>query len=354
MWFCPDNNCAASGFPGGLELMVWLDYKNARGFKDHRGTVKLGGYDWDVWEADPGILAAGSAIESWTYMDYIIKGQMVTSVTNLDLKAIIQDAVNRGYAQNSWYLYGIQAGAELRVGGIPFTSNSFSVSINGVTPSAAALPDAGLSCAAEPPTADGQLAVSDSYVTVGPLHGYGASWTNLDPNSPATICATPVCTGGQEGAAGTCSPSFGPSALCIGGAVSADTTYHATAGLGFMLNQDLLVDGGATGADGGTIPPIGTITIPNSITVTVAKSGGSLQGNSYLRVQLTDVDGNRFCHAVALDAPIPIGQFNTACWNNTGAAATSSTAFTRVDVIVPSSAASEEDFAFCITNVSVQ
>jgi len=351
LWFCPDNTCGANGFPNGFELMLWLDYNNARGYKDHLGTAKLAGYTWDLWYKE---MVAGGKTVGWGYMDYIIQPKMVQSVTDLDLEAFIKDAVARGYIKNSWYLYGIQAGMEVRNGGIPFNSKSFSVAVNGVTPSSTPPPDAGLACAAEPPTADGQLTVSDTYVTVGPLHGYGTAWTAVDVGSAASACSTPLCTGGQGGDVGTCSPAMGPSALCIAGAVSADTTYHATAGLGFMLNQDLSANVDAADVDAGAIPAIGTITIPNSITVTAPKSGNNLAGNNSLRLQLTDVDGNLFCYGGALDAPIPIGQLNTKCWNNSGDAATPSTAFTRLDVIVPSSSSSERDFSYCITNVTVQ
>ena len=354
LWFCPDNNCGSTGFPNGLELMIWLDYKSARGFKDHVGTSKLSGHDWDVWEAPPGILAAGSQIESWTYMDYIIKGTTVSSVTELDLNAFIQDAVNRGYAQSSWYLYSIQAGMEVRTGGMPFISNKFLVSINGVTPTHAPLPITGLSCDGGAPSADGQLTVDGTYVTAGPLHGYAAAWTAVGSGgSTAKACVTPVCTAGQEGGVGTCSPAFGPSSLCMAGAIEADTTYHATAGLGFMLNQDVLATGSASDPDGGGIPTVGTITVPNSVTVGLTKSG-NFPGNTALRLQLTDVDGNIFCYGGPLNEVIPIGKLNTMCWNNTGDYATSSTRFTRLDVIVPSSAASEQDFAYCLTSFSVQ
>jgi len=354
LWFCPDNNCGASGFPGGLELMIWLDYQHAAGYKDHHGTTKLGGYTWDVWEADPGNLKAGSETESWTYMDYIIHGQSLTSVTDLDLNAFIKDAVARGYMPDTWYLYSVQGGMEVRSGGMPFNSNNFSLVVNGSTPSTAPLPDAGLACVAEPPTADGQFTVADTYVTVGPLHGYAATWMSFTPPSVATGCVAPVCTGGQLGDVGTCSPALGPSALCIAGAVSADSTYYATMGIGFMLNQDQLVDGSVTSGDGGVIPPIGTITIPNSITINLAKSGTNLYGNNSLRAQLVDVDGHAFCYGGVSDAPIPVGKFNTKCWNNTGDYATPTTAFTKLDVIVPSSASSELDFSYCITNVVVQ
>jgi len=125
-------------------------------------------------------------------------------------------------------------------------------------------------------------------------------------------------------------------------------------GLGFMLNQDQAVDGGVTGVDGGAIPPIGTITIPSSITINVVKSGNNLGGNNSLRAQLVDVDGNAFCYGGVSDTPIPVTKFNTKCWNNSGDYATPSTAFKKLDVIVPSSSSSELDFSYCITNVTVQ
>jgi cellulose 1,4-beta-cellobiosidase len=140
IWFCPDNHCGANGFPGGLEVMIWLDYNIAHGWKTHLGSVTVSGYNWDVWEAP-----LGGANHSWTYLIYLIRPPMVTSVTNLDLNAFFQDAAARGYVQDSWYLYAIQAGDELRTGGVPFINNSFSVSINGVTPVTATTPHDGSS-----------------------------------------------------------------------------------------------------------------------------------------------------------------------------------------------------------------
>jgi hypothetical protein len=376
IWFCPDDNCGASGFPKGLELMIWLDYKNAKGWKDHVGTVKISGYEWDVWVAD---MAAGGAVESWKYMNYIIRPSKVTSVTDLDLNAFIQDAMARGLVQSTWYLYAVQAGMEVRSGGMPFTSDKFSVSINGVTPSTDPLPYEGPSCDGGTPSAEGQLAVAGSYVTAGALHGYGNAWTWVGPTSEATACAAPICTIAPGSGAVTCSPAFPPSALCTSGAITADPTYNSVAGVGFNLNQavagaaaagldggvastgidasmdDPNLDGGTVdaGVDGGVANPIGTITIPTSIAVSVTKAG-TMTGNSSLRVQLTDANGVDYCYGGPMTAPIPIGKFNTKCWNNTGDAATPSTQFKRVDIIVPSSAATEQDFAYCLTNVIVQ
>ena len=370
IWFCPDNNCAASGFPNGLELMIWLDYKNTYGWKDHLGTVSLSGHTWDVWKAD---MLVGGATDSWGYMDYMVKPPMVTKVTDLDLNAFIQDAVKRGYVKSNWYIYAVQAGMEVRSGGLPFTSNSFSITINGQTPSTAPLPAQGPSCDGGAPTADGQLSVQGTYVTAGPLHGFGGAWTALT-DTKATICASPVCTAQQTGAAGTCSPALGPSALCTAGVVSADPTYHATVGVGFELNQDQLaggdvsdldgglssldaalgeLDGGLSSSDGGLIPSIHTITIPNSLTVSVLRSDNFV-GNASLRAQLIDVDGNIFCYGGPINDAIPIGKFNTQCWNNKGTFASSSTLFSRLDIIVPSSATTDLPFSYCLTNVVIQ
>jgi hypothetical protein len=340
IWFCPDDTCGADGFPGGFELMVWLDYSNAKGWKDHLGTADLAGYTWDVWKGD---MAAAGALKSWGYMNYIIKGPMITSVTKLNLNAFVKDAIERGYLPDTMYMFAVQAGSEIRSGGIPFNSNSFSLSINAVDPSTTPIPYTGPSCDAGAPTADGRLSVTGNYVTVGPLHGYASAWATPGVDTNVTACAAPL---------------LGPSALCTAGAIEADTTYNSTAGLGFNLNQEPVAggadpDGGASLDDGG--PPLGSITIPNSITVSVVKSGGSLSGNNSLRAQLMSVDGQRYCYGGSLTEPIPITSFNTACWNNTlGEFATPSMAFTRLEIMVPSAAASERDFSYCLTNVTVQ
>ncbi len=126
IWFCPDTNCGATGFNGGTEMMIWLDYQNTTGWKSDKGAVTLGGYDWEVWTSTQAMSG-----DSWTYLAYLIHPPMVTSVTDLDLLAFIEDAESRSLIQSSFYLYAVQAGDELRTGGLPFMTTSFSVSING-------------------------------------------------------------------------------------------------------------------------------------------------------------------------------------------------------------------------------
>jgi len=379
IWFCPDASCGSSGFPKGAEMMIWLDYKNTHGWQYDLGSVNLAGHTWEVWQA-----TMGTGANSWTYLAYMIQSPTVTTVNDLDLNAFFRDAAARGYIQNSWYLYAIQAGNELRTGAIPYSNNSFSVSINGVTPSTVPVAAAGASCDGGAPTAEGKLDVTDSYVTAGPLHGYGAAWTWVGSDSTATACATPTCTAPDSlqvtavlsngvapltAAAVSCLPAFPPSALCTAGTVTGDPTFNQVAGVGFNFKQDMgvgpgidggSVDGGAVGVDGGGGMDggggsVGTITIGTSLTVSVAASGTQL-GNSSLRVQLMDANNNFYCYGGKLisGAPIPIGKFNTKCWNNSGAFATPSTPFKRVDVLVPGAASSDEPFAFCLTNVAVE
>jgi len=365
IWFCSDGKCGSSGFPGGVELMIWLDYKNVHGWQTDLGSVTLAGHTWEVWQA-----TFGSGTNSWTYLAYMIQPPMVTSVADLDLNALFRDAAAKGYITNDWYLYAIQAGSELRTGGIPYNSNSFSVSINGVTPTASS--DGGVesgetgsgSCDGGIPTATGGLMVSDTYVTAGSLHGYAAAWSWVGSGSHATACAAPACTAPNslqiayevgEGLAPltteavSCSPAFPPTALCTAGLVTADPTSLSVAGLGFNLSQD-------TGGDGGSdANSLGTIAIETSITIMVERTGATA-GNSGLLVQLTDSNNNFYCvydGRWTSGVPIPIAQF-ARCWNNTGIFATSSTLFKRVDILVPSSASKDKPFAYCLTNVSVE
>ena len=124
IWFCPTDACDSTGFAGGLELMIWLNYRNAAGWEYDLGPVALDGYDWEVWT-----MTAGSGASSWTYVSYMIEPSMVTSVTDFDLLAFIDDAAARGLLPSTSYLYAIQAGNELRTGGLPYTNHAFSVSV---------------------------------------------------------------------------------------------------------------------------------------------------------------------------------------------------------------------------------
>jgi len=124
IWVCPDNNCGPSGFNGGAEIMVWLDYRNSNGWQYDMGPVTLGGMAWEVWQFD-----GKSQNGQWKYVAYLAQTR-TDSIRNLNLKAFLDDSQARGYVKPSWYLYAVEAGNEIHSGGIPFTSQNFSVSVN--------------------------------------------------------------------------------------------------------------------------------------------------------------------------------------------------------------------------------
>jgi cellulose 1,4-beta-cellobiosidase len=128
VWVCPDNNCGNSGFPGGAEIMIWMDYYNTSGWQYDMGPVTLSGKAWEVWQTD-----MGGGGNKWKYIAYLSQTP-VNSVTNLEINDFLKDGVTRGYLKPDWYLYAVEAGNEMRKDGVPFTSRSFSVSVNPSNP----------------------------------------------------------------------------------------------------------------------------------------------------------------------------------------------------------------------------
>lgn len=124
IWICPDNKCGSNGFPGGAEIMIWLDYFNTNGWKEDMGPVTIDGMNWEVWH-----MLNTSSSGNCQYVAYLAK-TLTTSVKDLDLVGFFKDSQARGYIKPSWYLYAVEAGNEFHSGGIPFTSKSFSVTVN--------------------------------------------------------------------------------------------------------------------------------------------------------------------------------------------------------------------------------
>lgn len=101
------------------EVMVWLNRQGAIYPAGSKVTnINAAGRNWDVYDGK---------INGWEVVSYVATTN-TNSVSNLDLKAIINDAKNRGINSN-WYLTSIQAGWEIIEGGSGFKSNSFSASV---------------------------------------------------------------------------------------------------------------------------------------------------------------------------------------------------------------------------------
>jgi cellulose 1,4-beta-cellobiosidase len=108
------------GQPDGSEIMIWL---NSRGGVSPFGgqvasNVSIAGKTWNVWTGRQ---------SSWNIISYVLTPGG-TSVSGLDIKALIQDSVNRGSTNAAWYLIDAEAGFEVWQGGQGLASSGFSFS----------------------------------------------------------------------------------------------------------------------------------------------------------------------------------------------------------------------------------
>ncbi|WP_304941263.1 GH12 family glycosyl hydrolase domain-containing protein [Streptacidiphilus carbonis] len=132
-----------TGQPDGTEIMIWL---NSRGgvqpFGSQTGTSTAAGHNWNVWTGQQ---------TSWKIISYVLQGGG-TSVTDLDVKSLISDAVSRGSVNPAHYLIDAEAGFEIWQGGQGLGTNSFSF--------AASTTGSGGGTDTTPPSAPAGLAVS--------------------------------------------------------------------------------------------------------------------------------------------------------------------------------------------------
>jgi hypothetical protein len=102
------------------EIMVWFNHVGqVQPVGSKVGTANVGGRGWDVWTGNNGgndviSFVAPSAIDSWSF----------------DVKDFANETINRGMAQNSWYLTSVQAGFEPWQNGAGLAVNSFSSTVN--------------------------------------------------------------------------------------------------------------------------------------------------------------------------------------------------------------------------------
>ena len=121
IWF--NKTSTTTGQPNCLELMVWLNHNGpVQPFGSQvASNVSIGGHGYNVWEG---------AMSTWNTVSYSMTSG-TTSVSNLDVGQLAQDAINRGYMPSSCWLIDVEAGFELWQGGSGLATNSFSVSVNG-------------------------------------------------------------------------------------------------------------------------------------------------------------------------------------------------------------------------------
>jgi hypothetical protein len=118
LWFDPTPR--TDGQNTGAEMMIWLNRQGSvQPIGSPVGTVNLAGATWQVWFGSAG----------WNVISYL----RTSPATSIDfaVDTFYSDAVNRGFAQRSWYLTSVQAGFEPWIGGAGLTVNSFSYTTDG-------------------------------------------------------------------------------------------------------------------------------------------------------------------------------------------------------------------------------
>lgn len=118
LWF--NREPSTGGQPNGAELMVWPNHGGGvQPAGSQVATITVAGATWDVWQGP---------MSGWTYIAYV-RQVPTNSLTDLDLRAFISDAVGRRAVDKSWYLIAIEAGFEIWRGGKGFGTNSFSAAV---------------------------------------------------------------------------------------------------------------------------------------------------------------------------------------------------------------------------------
>jgi hypothetical protein len=118
IWFDPTPR--TDGQNTGAELMIWLNHTGAiQPVGSRQATVNLAGATWDVWFGNSG----------WNVVSYVRTSP--TNSIDFSVNSFYSDAVNRGYAQRSWFMTSVQAGFEPWVGGVGLAVNNFTYSTSG-------------------------------------------------------------------------------------------------------------------------------------------------------------------------------------------------------------------------------
>ena len=129
IWFDPTPR--TDGQNTGAEVMIWLNHTGSvQPVGSKQATVNLAGGTWDVWFGNSG----------WNVISYVRTS--ATSSISFPVSTFYNDAINRGYAQRSWYLTSVQAGFEPWVGGTGLAVTGFSYSVGGGTGSDTQAPSA--------------------------------------------------------------------------------------------------------------------------------------------------------------------------------------------------------------------
>lgn len=102
------------------EIMIWLNRVGpVQPVGSQTGTVSVDGTDWAVWRGNNG---------SNNVISFVAPSAM--GGASLNVKDFVGQAINAGFATDSWYLTSVQAGFEPWENGAGLAVDSFSASVN--------------------------------------------------------------------------------------------------------------------------------------------------------------------------------------------------------------------------------
>jgi hypothetical protein len=104
----------------GAGIMIWINSHDVSPYGHNNGIVSISG---STWELTNGMLDVPFIVYRSTSNH--------ESVSDLDIKAFLDDSVTRGWIKNDWYLIALDAGFELWRGGAGMSSDAFSFSASG-------------------------------------------------------------------------------------------------------------------------------------------------------------------------------------------------------------------------------
>lgn len=101
LWVHPQND--PNSPDGGLEVMIWTSFRDVTPIGTYQNsTIDLEGASWEVWYGSPG---------GWNTVTY--RRVTNTAEVDMDLLPFLEHAVDEGYAEDDWYVLGVEAGFEI-------------------------------------------------------------------------------------------------------------------------------------------------------------------------------------------------------------------------------------------------
>jgi hypothetical protein len=109
------------------EMMIWSSGSDFPPGGQQVATVTLGGQSFEVWYARDWGDLSGANPNRWSYIAY--RATQASATASLDLKAILDDAVARGYVNPQHYVSNVELGNELMSGSGTTWINSLSLDL---------------------------------------------------------------------------------------------------------------------------------------------------------------------------------------------------------------------------------